>query len=311
MAPIEPLHSWYHHNRGSKWAESIQEGEVETLPTTDWSERIITNMTRDILHRPVLFKIVKLPSIAAALFYSFNPDLKKWQLAKLQPTHLVQSTIYLALTLSTSVLLFCCCWNNSMSLATAISSVSRLHLVGTRHREKIWYQKWVKSSRAIPCSRSMALDGQWSSIPGPFLGGEGGADGLELMDGVTRNGIRTAYVFQINSGTHSGRWSSGGLWFCSVWGQTGTVFSVFPFSTHCSPVETISPGGEIHTAKHTVWASPPWAVFKTLLLCRAARSSMKTVHFTLGLASLQNENAFHNLHSALYWQNSNFSLLTN
>lgn len=41
---------WYHLGKGSKRAESILKGVKETLQITDWSERIVTCGTQDILN---------------------------------------------------------------------------------------------------------------------------------------------------------------------------------------------------------------------------------------------------------------------
>lgn len=45
----------YHVNRGSKQAEWKLEGDVETLQTTDWLERIVISMTLHIL-LTIIFK---------------------------------------------------------------------------------------------------------------------------------------------------------------------------------------------------------------------------------------------------------------
>lgn len=47
---------WNHLSRGSKWTETMLEGEVKTLQTTDWPERIVTYITWDILHNPTILK---------------------------------------------------------------------------------------------------------------------------------------------------------------------------------------------------------------------------------------------------------------
>ena len=51
---VDGAWSFFYYYFGSKLAEPTTEGGVKTLQTTDWSGRIITSATQDILHKPTI-----------------------------------------------------------------------------------------------------------------------------------------------------------------------------------------------------------------------------------------------------------------